>query len=639
MLSYSWVYRDNGTDILYANGSTISISLRNMSLGAEFFCLVQNPAHRNIVSVLLKSLGGRQTEVQKEIQTEIQPKVQTEIPPGIHTEIRSEIQTEIRSKIKTGLQREIQPEMQTELHSGIRTEVQTEIQTELQPKIKAEIRPEIRTKLQPEIQTDIQTELRPNIKTEIQPKIQKEIRPWIQTELQPDIRTEIQTDIKPNIQTKAKIKAGGDIQVIGRAGETVTLQCPLNLPTRISWMYDDNGDKVLLAEYRHKKFIRGNNNYFMNRLEGSNSGSGLRIKEVKMEDSGVFTAHITVNGSVIDISYILTVLGRGDIIVQVTGRLGETVTLPTSLNLATSIERITWIFHDKGKKIHLAEFRHHKFIRGNKNYFNNRLEKTNHGTALQIRELRMEDSGIFTAHIHINGKKNDISYILAVFEPIPTPVIDVTSDDISIHVRHLHCSVPSNSTKLSYSWIYRDNGTDVLYANGSTTSVSLKNMTSGAEFICLVQNPAYMSNVSVLLKSHGGRRTEIQKEIEPEINLKMQPARIQTEIRPEIQTEIRPGIQTEMRPEIQTDMPATIHTVIRPGMQTEMPPIIQTEIQPAIQTKMPPKIQTEIHPEIQTDLQTGIQTERYNQGFKQRYNQGLKQRYNQGFKQRYNQRC
>eukprot|EP00079_Xenopus_tropicalis_P038561 XP_017952332.1 PREDICTED: uncharacterized protein LOC100486501 isoform X5 [Xenopus tropicalis] len=611
-LSYSWTYRDTGTDRLYANGSTITVSLKDKALGAEFTCWVQNPAHRNSVSVVLKSYGGRQTGIKPKIRPEIQQKIQMETRPEIKTEIRPGIKTEIRPGIKT----ELQPEIKTEMQPGIKTEKQPGILTEIRPGIKTEIQPEIKTEIQPGIKTEKQpgilTEIRPGIKTEMRPGIKTEMRPGVQKEIQlgiqKEIRSEIQTEIRQGIQRETQreteIKAGGDIQVIGRVGETVTLQCPLNLPTRILWTYDNNGEKILLAEYRDQKFIRVNNNYFINRLEGSNSGTALRIKNLRMEDSGVFTAHITVNGSATEISYIVNVFGRGDIIVQATGREGDTVTLPTYMNHATSIERISWMFHDKGKKIHLAEFRNHKFIRVNKNYFPNRLEKSNYGTALQIKELRMEDSGIFTAHIYANGRKRDISYILVVFELIPTPVIEVTYDENFTDLCHLHCSVNSNSTTLSYSWTYRDNGTDILYANGSTISILLKNMASGSEFTCLVQNPVHRNSASVLLKSLGGRRTDIRKEIQTEIR-----QGIQREIRPEIQTEIRPGIQREIQPEIQTEIRTGIQREIQPEIQTEIRPGIQREIQPEIQTEIRTGIQREIQPEIQTEIRPGIQRE------------------------------
>eukprot|EP00079_Xenopus_tropicalis_P038221 XP_017951992.1 PREDICTED: CD48 antigen-like [Xenopus tropicalis] len=193
--------------------------------------------------------------------------------------------------------------------------------------------------------------------------------------------------------------------------------------------------------------------------------------------------------------------GGGDVPLPVTGRVGETVTLPCPLNLTDPIDRITWMFHVNGEIIFLAEFRDQKFIRENGNYFPNRLEGSNSGTALLIRELRMEDSGIFTAQFLVNGEIRVINYNLTVLEPlpIPTPVIEKTLDGNSSDLCHLHCSVPSNSPTLSYSWTYRDTGTDRLYANGSTITVSLKDKALGAEFTCWVQNPAHRNSTSTPL--------------------------------------------------------------------------------------------------------------------------------------------
>ncbi|XP_031747250.1 CD48 antigen isoform X2 [Xenopus tropicalis] len=202
--------------------------------------------------------------------------------------------------------------------------------------------------------------------------------------------------------------------------------------------------------------------------------------------------------------------GGGDVPLPVTGRVGETVTLLCPLTLTHPIDRVSWMFHVNGKIILLAEFIDQKFIRENENYFPNRLEGSNSGTALLIRELRMEDSGIFTAQCLINGKMRGISYNLTVLEPlpIPTPVIEKTLDGNSTDLCHLHCSVPSNSPTLSYSWTYRDTGTDRLYANGSTITVSLKDKALGAEFTCWVQNPAHRNSTSVPLYPCGEAQTE-----------------------------------------------------------------------------------------------------------------------------------
>uniref|UniRef100_A0A7D9NKW5 Ig-like domain-containing protein n=1 Tax=Xenopus tropicalis TaxID=8364 RepID=A0A7D9NKW5_XENTR len=191
--------------------------------------------------------------------------------------------------------------------------------------------------------------------------------------------------------------------------------------------------------------------------------------------------------------------GGGDVPLPVTGRVGETVTLTPRLTLTHPIDRVTWIFHFNGKIIILAEFRDQNFIRVNNNYFPNRLEGSNSGTALLIRELRMEDSGIFTARFLVNGERREISYILTIFDPVPTPDIKMEMEQISPDWCNftLHCSAPTNPSALSYSWMYRHKGRYQPYPNGTTIRVSLQPESWDGEYLCLVQNPADQKNVSI----------------------------------------------------------------------------------------------------------------------------------------------
>ncbi|XP_041429466.1 uncharacterized protein LOC108699378 isoform X3 [Xenopus laevis] len=62
----------------------------------------------------------------------------------------------------------------------------------------------------------------------------------------------------------------------------------------------------------------------------------------------------------------------------------------------------------------------------------------------------------------------------------------------------LHCSVPSDSSALSYSWMYRYNNSEYHhYANGSTIHISSHN--KPLECICLVRNPAHKNNDTFVL--------------------------------------------------------------------------------------------------------------------------------------------
>ncbi|OCT69183.1 hypothetical protein XELAEV_18040493mg [Xenopus laevis] len=189
----------------------------------------------------------------------------------------------------------------------------------------------------------------------------------------------------------------------------------------------------------------------------------------------------------------------GDIPLQVTGRVGETVTLTPRLSLTHPIKEVTWVFYVNGKQIVLATFREQKFIIRVNNNFLNRLEGSNSGTSLQIRELRMEDSGVFTAQIHVNGEMSDISYNLTVYEPVPSPEIKmekvwITSDWCNFT---LHCSAPTKSSALSYSWMYRHKERYQPYTNGTTIHVSLQPESWDEEYLCFIHNPADQKNGSI----------------------------------------------------------------------------------------------------------------------------------------------
>uniref|UniRef100_A0A6I8Q424 Ig-like domain-containing protein n=1 Tax=Xenopus tropicalis TaxID=8364 RepID=A0A6I8Q424_XENTR len=111
----------------------------------------------------------------------------------------------------------------------------------------------------------------------------------------------------------------------------------------------------------------------------------------------------------------------------------------------------------------------------------------------------MEDSGIFTARFLVNGERREISYILTIFDPVPTPDIKMEMEQISPDWCNftLHCSAPTNPSALSYSWMYRHKGRYQPYPNGTTIRVSLQPESWDGEYLCLVQNPADQKNVSI----------------------------------------------------------------------------------------------------------------------------------------------
>ncbi|CAJ0938890.1 unnamed protein product [Ranitomeya imitator] len=89
-------------------------------------------------------------------------------------------------------------------------------------------------------------------------------------------------------------------------------------------------------------------------------------------------------------------------------------------------------------------------------------------------------------------------------EPAPRPTIathvkEGTREQCNIT---LHCSVPSHTSDLSYTWKYKpQNSTYQLYGDGSTIQISLSPDHQDMELVCIVQNPADQKNVSTRVTS------------------------------------------------------------------------------------------------------------------------------------------
>ncbi|OCT56329.1 hypothetical protein XELAEV_18000255mg [Xenopus laevis] len=90
-------------------------------------------------------------------------------------------------------------------------------------------------------------------------------------------------------------------QISGILNQSVYLsnRMNLNLPVeKVMWEVEFNEDIFPLAEYRDGRF-NIHNDQFTGRLDVSNSGTTLRIRELRKEDGTSFTAYITLINKVI----------------------------------------------------------------------------------------------------------------------------------------------------------------------------------------------------------------------------------------------------------------------------------------------------------------------------------------------------
>ncbi|XP_017952176.2 SLAM family member 9 [Xenopus tropicalis] len=206
--------------------------------------------------------------------------------------------------------------------------------------------------------------------------------------------------------------------------------------------------------------------------------------------------------------YICYVTGNGP--VPVIGRVEGSVLLPYCQPV--SVVEVTWDFPCNGHRVKVAEFRNQKFsITGEE--FRSRMDCCDNGTSVMIRNLTVNDSGIYTALIYdTEHRRHEISYNLTVFELVPKPEIKWEkkwNEDGQCYYT-LNCSVQSDSPALSYSWMYRYNNSEYQhYANGSTIQISAHKNTR--EFLCLVQNPVNEENTAFVVSTcpeKGNKRIE-----------------------------------------------------------------------------------------------------------------------------------
>eukprot|EP00079_Xenopus_tropicalis_P038406 XP_017952177.1 PREDICTED: SLAM family member 5-like isoform X1 [Xenopus tropicalis] len=188
-----------------------------------------------------------------------------------------------------------------------------------------------------------------------------------------------------------------------------------------------------------------------------------------------------------------------DVPKEVDGLEQHSVWLQNDLDLTVPVLEVLWLFKTKEREVRLAYFRKPHFeIRILQ--FHNRLELLDSGTTLRISDLRMEDSGIYTAAItYTDQETKKLTFNLTVYEPVPTPHIWIegkkqTTEWCNFTVR---CSVKNNDSALRFTWINKPNKTEYLAFSNGTVVASVESPTSDKEFHCLLENPVDQKNASI----------------------------------------------------------------------------------------------------------------------------------------------
>ncbi|XP_041429445.1 uncharacterized protein LOC108699370 isoform X3 [Xenopus laevis] len=206
------------------------------------------------------------------------------------------------------------------------------------------------------------------------------------------------------------------LQVIGFEKHSAFLKNRIDMTVpmdEILWLFKTKEKQVRLADFS-KPYFEIRFPQFNNRLEPLDDGT-IRINDLRMEDSGIYTAAITfINHETKRLTFNLTVYANQDAPLQVNGLQKHSVYLKNRIDMTVPMDEIQWLFKTKEKEVRLADFKK-TYFETRFPQFNKRLEPLDDGT-IRINDLRMEDSGIYTAAItFIDHETKRLTFNLTVY--------------------------------------------------------------------------------------------------------------------------------------------------------------------------------------------------------------------------------
>nr|XP_028565441.1 SLAM family member 8-like [Podarcis muralis] len=193
---------------------------------------------------------------------------------------------------------------------------------------------------------------------------------------------------------------------------------------------------------------------------------------------------------------------------QVKGILGGSVLFPPNISQGITVQKMEWDFYPQrgGLGFWLGEFSHGKLEHPSPtDRFGQRLDMVDE-TTLRIKDLELDDSGIYNARIWITKAQfQEQSFSLTVYEPVPTPQIDHQGESKTpggCNVT-LQCHTPGRKD-LSISWETGDPHRALeksvnqyqVSDNGRELRVFYWNNSFDSKFTCLVSNPVDQKGVS-----------------------------------------------------------------------------------------------------------------------------------------------
>ncbi|XP_066428628.1 SLAM family member 5-like [Eleutherodactylus coqui] len=292
------------------------------------------------------------------------------------------------------------------------------------------------------------------------------------------------------------------VPVIGLVNRSVEMSTRLHLPLPVEetvWKFTSDNTVFKVAEIGNTSLLTYGDK-FKDRIRGFNNGTTIIIRNLSLRDAGKYCAEITLTSKeILRFSFNLIVYANQEP-VPVIGLVNRSVEMSTRLHLPLPVEETVWKFTSDNTVFKVAEIGNTSLLTyGDK--FKDRIRGFNNGTTIIIRNLSLRDAGKYCAEITLTSKEIlRFSFNLIVYEPVPSPAIrsEWKGSTAKLCNVTLHCSVPSHTSDVSYTWKYRQQDSEYqLYNTGSIIQISLPPDHQDMEFLCIVQNPADQKNISV----------------------------------------------------------------------------------------------------------------------------------------------
>ncbi|XP_045640603.1 SLAM family member 9-like [Ursus americanus] len=194
------------------------------------------------------------------------------------------------------------------------------------------------------------------------------------------------------------------------------------------------------------------------------------------------------------------ILGGDTVGETVTGLLGDLAILPLEVPVGQEVEKVTWSSGGRVAVMHPGPGGQPVLAAGTQGAYSRRWSTVHRGYSLQIRPLRLQDSGLYRAWLALQSPRINITrdFTLRVYEKLGEPNITVSSQitkDGACHIT-LICSLQQSGEDIQYRWAPLGQGA-VMSHGGTTLRVSWTPGVSDS-YRCTVSNPVSQSSSSVL---------------------------------------------------------------------------------------------------------------------------------------------